>query len=84
MGMTCAKCGSTEILPDIPVVSGVDRLAEYPISALAYLKPEARWSKGAALHPLLARVCGTCGFAELYVKAPQGLAAIVKRGVDDA
>lgn len=68
MSASCSKCGSTEVLADIPVVT----------------------SKGSAVcaidykHRFLARVCGSCGFAEFYVEAPEGLVAVAKRAaVDD-
>jgi predicted nucleic-acid-binding Zn-ribbon protein len=84
MGMTCSKCGASEILPDVPVVSNVDNFSAVPISALAYQRPEARLLKGPVPHRILARVCAACGFAEFYVEDPKGLAATIKRGVEDA
>jgi hypothetical protein len=83
MGMTCSKCGSTEILCDVPIVSNVDNFSAVPVSGLAYRKPEARVFRGPAPHRLLARICGACGFAELYLEDPKGFAALVKRAVDD-
>jgi predicted nucleic-acid-binding Zn-ribbon protein len=84
MGMTCAKCGSSEILPDVPIVSNVDNFSAVPVSGLAYRKPDARVFRGPVPHRLLARVCGACGFTELYIEDPKGFAAIFQPGVDDA
>jgi len=83
MNASCSKCGSTEILTDIPVVSGVDNLSVLYVSALAFNRPDARVFKGPVTHRFLARVCGSCGFAEFYVEDPKGLLEVVKRaGVD--
>jgi predicted nucleic-acid-binding Zn-ribbon protein len=78
MNMTCLKCGSHKILPDVPVVSSVDKLSAVPVSALAYDKPDAWILKEPAPHRFLARVCGECGFAEFYVKNPLALAATIR------
>ena len=83
MDMTCPKCGSNEILPDVPVVSSVDHVSAVPVSALAYNKPDARVFKGPVPHRFVARICGGCGFAEFYVENPQGLAAIINQVVAD-
>ncbi|SIO64953.1 hypothetical protein SAMN05444166_7500 [Singulisphaera sp. GP187] len=77
MGLSCAKCGSTEILTDIPVIS--DNLPTGAVSALAYRRPGARVFKRPITHPFLARVCGICGFAEFYVENPKGLLAVAKQ-----
>lgn len=79
MNLTCPKCGSTDMLCDVPVVSNVDNLSAVFVSALAYNKPDARVFKGPVTHRFLSRVCGTCGHAEFYIEDPQGFAATVKR-----
>ncbi|QEH38401.1 hypothetical protein OJF2_70020 [Aquisphaera giovannonii] len=78
MDRPCPKCGSTEILGDVPVVSSVDRISSTPVVALAYRRPEARIFKEPVAHRLTARVCAACGLAELYVEDPKGLALAVK------
>ena len=83
MDLVCPKCGSAEVLRDVPVVASVDNLSAVPVSALAYKNPEARLFKGPVPHRFLARVCGACGFAEVYVEDPQGLLATVKRAAVD-
>ncbi len=77
MQMICSRCGSSVILSDLPVVSNVDNFSSVPISILTYKNPERRGFKTPVPHRLLARVCGNCGFADLYVEDPQGLAASV-------
>jgi hypothetical protein len=81
--MTCSKCGSSEILPNVPIVAGVDNFSAVPVSGLAYRKPEARIFRSPAPHRLLARICGACGLAELYLEDPGGFAALTKRDTDE-
>jgi hypothetical protein len=86
MGMTCSKCGSSEIRSGVEIVAGVagvDNFATPHVYALAYRKPEARVFRGPAPHRLLARICGACGFVELYLEDPGGFAALIKRDVDE-
>ena len=84
MDMTCPKCGSNEILPDVPVVSSVDNVSAVPVSALAYNKPDAWIFKGPVSHRFVARICGACGFAEIYVENPKGLVVTINQVVADA
>jgi predicted nucleic-acid-binding Zn-ribbon protein len=68
MNASCSKCGSTEVLADIPVVTSMG-------SAVAAIDSK---------HRFLARVCGSCGFAEFYVEDPKGFVAVTKRAAVDA
>ena len=70
MGMTCSKCGSSEILSEVTIVAGVDTISSVPVSRLAYRRPESRIFRGPAPHRLLARIRGARGFAELDLEAP--------------
>jgi predicted nucleic-acid-binding Zn-ribbon protein len=85
MNASCSKCGSNEVLTDIPVVACVDNsFSAFVVSALAFNKPDARVFKGPVTHRFLARVCGSCGFAEFYVEDPKSFMAVVKRADVDA
>jgi len=79
MDLTCPKCGSAEVVPDVPVVSRVTPLSALQLSALAYRNPTALLFKKPVAHPLSGRVCGACGFIEFYVSDPQGLATVIRR-----
>ena len=83
MDLVCPKCGSAEVLRDVPVVANVDHLSSVPVSALAYKNPEARLFKVPLPHRFLARVCGACGFSEFYVEDPEALLATVKPAAVD-
>jgi predicted nucleic-acid-binding Zn-ribbon protein len=82
MDTPCSKCGSTEVLTDIPVVSIIPAVA--PVCAVAYKTPDAMLFKGPVTHRFLARVCGSCGFAEFYVEDPKGFVAIAKRAAEES
>ena len=86
MNESCSKCGSNEVLTDIPVVSTIDKSTPsiLVVAALAFNKPDARFFKGPVIHRFFARVCGSCGFAEFYVEDPKGFMAVVKRADVDA
>lgn len=68
MNASCSKCGAAQVLAEIPVVT----------------------NKGTAVcaanysHRFLARVCGSCGFAEFYVEDPKGLAEAARRAAAGA
>jgi predicted nucleic-acid-binding Zn-ribbon protein len=83
MDTPCSKCGSTEVLTDIPVVTSVDRFSANPVVALAHKKPDALVFKQPVTRRFLARICGSCGFAEFYVEDPKGFVAIAKRAAGD-
>jgi hypothetical protein len=55
---------------------------EYDLEATVYKRPGAMLFKGAVSTPLSARVCGNCGYVELFVANPQALlaAAIDRQG----
>ncbi len=83
METTCMKCGSSDRLPDLAVVSSMDNVASVPVSILAFNNPDAWVFKGSVSQKLVARVCGACGFAELYVENPGVFRAAIKKGVAD-
>ncbi len=79
MDKTCLKCGSSEMLPEVPVVASIDNVSVVPVTALAYNKPDAWVFKGPVPHRFLAHICGDCGFAEFYVENPKSLLATIKK-----
>jgi predicted nucleic-acid-binding Zn-ribbon protein len=68
MNTACSKCGSTEVLADVPVVTSKG----FAVCAADYS------------HRFRARVCGSCGFAEFHVEDPKGLASVARRATEDA
>ncbi len=70
----CPKCGSTERIPNVTVVS---KGAEGMGGVLAEVNrhPRALLLKDPRSSELRATVCGNCGFTELYVAQPRELLA---------
>ena len=68
-GMTCAKCGSTSIIPHARVIDRGDYSTDVGNVRLAVARnPEALVFKGLERVDTYARVCGECGYAELFVE----------------
>jgi predicted nucleic-acid-binding Zn-ribbon protein len=82
LDMRCSKCGSSDVLPNVPVVSSSDNISSVPVSALAYNKPDAWVFKGPVTHRFVARICGACGFAEFYVEDSKALFEAVNKVAD--
>lgn len=70
---SCARCGADTLIPDARLVDRGDDNARETLLAGVMRHPDAYISKGEELAPVHARVCGTCGFVELYVAAPAAL-----------
>ncbi len=64
---TCAKCGSTELIPDVAVLTE-GHLVEGNRGVMAEVerRPRALLLKDPFRTPLKATVCGECGFTEIY------------------
>jgi hypothetical protein len=52
------------------------------LTAVTYDDPDALIFKGAHKSALFARVCGTCGFTELYLDNARELFEAYRRGTD--
>lgn len=62
MERTCRQCGSTNIIPQLPLLDGAGR--KVTVETLG--KPEA-WVFQDAVHGTInARICGACGYTELW------------------
>ncbi len=64
---TCPKCGSSELIPEVAVVTE-GHLVEGNRGVMAEVErhPRALLLKDPARTPLKATVCGGCGYTELY------------------
>jgi hypothetical protein len=70
---TCAKCGSDRVVTRVRIMDRGHYGADSgDLSAVVYAEPNAMMFKGAQRHDLSARVCGSCGFTELYLSDPHG------------
>lgn len=73
----CLKCRSPLVMGDVRIM---DRVYAEDLRAEVRKRPEARLLKGKVSTPLRARVCGACGFTELYAQDPIALLAAHDEG----
>ena len=70
MPETCQRCGSSRIIPNVPLL---DRSGEWTILEPSLVKVERNpdgwigFLRDAAYGKVALRICGDCGFAELHV-----------------
>ena len=67
--LACSRCGSAEIIPRVRVTDR-DGDMRYDLQLEIQRRPNALLFKRAERSNLVARVCATCGYAELYAEAP--------------
>lgn len=65
---TCDKCQSDKIIPNARITD-----TESGIVIVVDRKPDAVFFKDSMLSELTAKVCGDCGFVELYALYHDGL-----------
>ena len=71
--LACAKCGSTQIVPQARILDHGDGNVAREAQVGVYRKPDAMFFKGHVKVQLFAKVCGECGFTEFYAKDPTTL-----------
>lgn len=69
----CSKCQSTKMIPNVHIRDYGDHMSNNQLSVEIYEDPEAMIFKGTHEGALHARICGDCGYTELYVENPQEL-----------
>jgi len=75
----CPKCQSSDVIPDVKIIDHAHYNQPMDLSATVYTTPEAWVFKGPVSHRFNARVCGACGYAELYVENPATLLKLARR-----
>ena len=81
----CAKCGSKDVADCIRLMDrGHGSQDAGDLSARAQTHPSAWLFKGNVRSPLVARVCGACGFVELYVEDPRAIVEAARKGQTEA
>jgi len=78
----CLKCGCSERLEGIRVVTGAESFRDLKVEA--YRNPGALVFKGAVSSVLQASICGGCGYTELYAAEPGALSDAVKEAARKA
>ncbi|MFT5681015.1 MAG: putative nucleic-acid-binding Zn-ribbon protein [Myxococcota bacterium] len=71
---TCARCGSDRIIEDAKVEDRItaDRRVSLEVM-IGYRKAGSLLPEKPQRFPLTARICGACGFTEMYVADPEKL-----------
>jgi predicted nucleic-acid-binding Zn-ribbon protein len=72
MDLQCAKCGSKKVVP-LASVMDQGQYSDGTLKAYVYSNPEAWVFKGTVYGRLQARVCGECGYTELFTTNAQEL-----------
>ena len=72
----CPRCESTRIAEDLRIQTR-NRWSETDLTVVVPGKPVAVFLDRDALFELHARVCGACGYTELYAERPEELYDIV-------
>ena len=77
--MTCVKCSSENSIDGVRIIY---RYGEYQrkadLAAVAHRDPDALIFKGEVSTPIVGRVCGDCGYVELYVVEPGALLEVAR------
>ncbi len=68
--LLCPRCGADEVIPRARVAERGDDNLRYDLQVEVQRRPNAILFKRPERADLTARVCGACGYAELYVDAP--------------
>jgi formate dehydrogenase assembly factor FdhD len=71
--LLCTRCGSDELIPRARVAERGDGNGRYDLQVEVQRRPNAVLFKRPERADLTARVCGACGYTELYVDAPRAL-----------
>ena len=77
---TCGRCGSDRIVSDARVEDRVTADRRAPLDVMiGYRKASMLQPEKAQRFPLTARICGSCGYTELYVVNPDRLWSASKK-----
>ena len=80
----CTKCGSGQVIANVRIPDYHSHLGDKTdLVVEIYDNPDSLLFKGKHQGKLTARVCGQCGFAELFVSNPQKLWKIYRESVKD-
>ena len=79
--MTCVKCGSEASIDGVRILDhyGAAGQLKADLSAATSRNPNALLMKGEVTTSIVGRVCGDCGYIELYADNPGALLEVVKR-----
>ena len=78
----CPKCNATDIIPRVRVLDYLNAVAPQSLQVEVPENPDALIFKGKQRGSLHAWICGSCGFAELFVSNPGDLLAAYRKNPD--
>ena len=70
---TCGRCGSSKIIPRARAIDLGDHAIVGSLRVAVERDPDALFFKGEERVDTYARICGECGFVELFAEDPQAL-----------
>ena len=71
--MTCLRCGSDSVIPDVRVIDRGEADNRRPEELGVTTRPDALVFKAEVRVQTTARVCADCGFVETYAVDPEAL-----------
>jgi hypothetical protein len=81
MSLKCRQCGSARIIPEVFVMDRQEG-PPAPLTVRVHGDPQAWIFKDTLYGNLSARICGDCGYTELWVKNPNELYEKYRQGLE--
>ena len=76
--MTCQKCGSDALITGVRVFDRGHANIKTDLTVGLHKDPDAAIFKEEVATPIYGRVCGSCGYLELYATEPAKLLAAAR------
>jgi predicted nucleic-acid-binding Zn-ribbon protein len=81
MDKNCAKCGSAKVIPLTNVMDQGQHSSGRLSALLGFTNPDAWVFKGPVFAKLSAKICGECGYTELFADSPKELFEAYQKAV---
>lgn len=81
MSEICAKCSSDKIIPKARIIDKGDSNIASNLQVIIDENPDALLFKGRISSSLFAKICGNCGFTEVYAQDHQALYTAYKNQI---
>ena len=78
----CSKCGSSNVIPGVPIADHAHGGGILPWTAYISEKPNTLFSK-TRYFKIRAWICGECGYTELYTDEPNEVANSYQRYLEN-
>jgi len=76
--MACPKCGSDVLIEGVRMIDMADYNIPLDLTVRVETNPGAMLFKNAVSDKVEVKVCGGCGFMEMYAQSPQRLLAAAR------